>query len=405
MMQRRQFLVRVAGLATAATLPGPVLAGGRPDRIVVVGGGIIGAAIAYRLARRGARITLVDRVGASAGATSRSFAWLNAEFSKRPLHYHALSRLGLSSYRVLEQELPGLPVQWGGAVQWCTEAAAAEDLRRQVRVQQEWGYPVRLIDAAQLHALEGEIRAGDARAATFADEEGFADPAATTQLLLDKAREAGAEIVFPCEVVGLALAAGRISAVITTRGDIAADLVVVAAGVDTPTIAAMAGIDVPLLPAPGLLVHTRPMAPLLHHVAIGPVAHFKQYRDGRVVIGDDFGPPTTAAHDSLHRQPADFPDATIRDLHAQRILKQAARYLPALADAPVDRVTLGWRPLPRDGYPIVGRSARCPNLYLAVTHSGITLAAVLSELASIEMLDGVEVQALAPYRPTRFAAG
>lgn len=403
-MQRRQFLVHAAGLAIAATVPGRLSAGARPDRIVVVGGGIVGAAIAYRLARRGARVTVLDRVGAAAGATSRSFAWLNADFSKRPLHYHALSRLGLSSYRVLEQELPGLPVQWGGAVQWCTAAAAAEELRRQVRVQQEWGYPVRLIDAAQLHGLEGELRAGNARAATFAEEEGFADPVATTHMLLDQAREAGAEIVFPCEVAGLAVAAGRVTAVITSRGDIAADLLVVAAGVGTPTIAAMAGIEVPLLPAPGLLVHTRPMAPLLHRVAIGPVAHFKQYRDGRVVIGDDFGPPTTVAHDYLQSQPVDFPDAAIRDLHTQRILKQAAQSLPALADAPVDKVTLGWRPLPRDGYPIVGTSAKCPNLYLVVTHSGVTLAPVLSELASIEILDGVEVQALGPYRPSRFAA-
>jgi glycine/D-amino acid oxidase-like deaminating enzyme len=403
-MRRRQFLVRAAGLAAAATIPGRLLAGPRPNHVVVVGGGIVGAAIAYRLARRSARVTVLDRAGAAAGATGRSFAWLNADFSKRPLHYHALNRLGLSAYRVLEQELPGLPVQWGGAVQWCTQAAAADELRRQVREQQEWGYPVRLIDVAQLRALEGELRAANARAATFAEEEGFADPVATTQLLLDKAREAGAEFVFPCEVVGLAIAAGHVTAVITTRGDVAADLLVVAAGVDTPTIAAMAGVEVPLLPAPGLLVHTRPMAALLSHVAIGPDAHFKQYRDGRVVIGDDFGPPPTVAHDVLQHQPADFPNDATREVHTRRILRQAAQYLPALADAPVDRVTVGWRPLPKDGYPIVGASARCPNLYVVVTHSGVTLAAVLSELAAIEILDGVEVQALAPYRPSRFAA-
>src|SRR5208337_1738363 len=101
-----------------AALPARAFAGRPPARIVVVGGGIVGAATAYRLAKRGAHVTLVERSAPAAGATSRSFAWLNAEFSKQPLAYHQLHRYALAAYRLLEQELPGLPVQWGGAVQW-----------------------------------------------------------------------------------------------------------------------------------------------------------------------------------------------------------------------------------------------------------------------------------------------
>jgi glycine/D-amino acid oxidase-like deaminating enzyme len=261
---------------------------------------------------------------------------------------------------------------------------------------------VRLIDAEELHGLERELRPGQLRAATFAEQEGFTDPVATTRMLLDKAREAGAEIVVPCEVSGVEIRAGRVAAVRTSRGDVAADLLVVAAGVQTAAIAAMAGVDVPLVPAPGLLVHTRPLPPLLQRVAIGPAAHLKQYRDGRIVIGDDLGPPSTVAHDYLKSQPTDFPDDPVRSLHAQRILREAAQYLPAVADAVVDKVTVGWRPMPKDGYPIVGASDHCRNLYVVVTHSGVTLAPVVSELAAIEMLDAVEVQALAPYRPARF---
>jgi glycine/D-amino acid oxidase-like deaminating enzyme len=59
--------------------------------------------------------------------------------------------------------------------------------------------------------------------------------------------------------------------------------------------------------------------------------------------------------------------------------------------------------MPKDGYPIIGAGRVCPNLYLAVTHSGVTLAPLLGELATMEILDGVEVEMLAPYRQARFA--
>ena len=404
-MQRRRLLAGLGGLATVVAVPTRAFAAGRAPRVVVVGCGIIGAAIARRLAQRGAQVTLIERAGAAAGATGRSFAWLNAEFSKRPLHYHLLHRLSLAAYRMLEQELPGLPVQWGGALQWFADADAARQIREQVRQQQEWGYSVRLIDAGTFHSLEPELRPGAIAAATFAEQEGLADPVATTRLLLERATAAGAEFVAPCEVTGLDVRGGRIAAVKTSRGDLAADVLVVAAGVRTPSIAAMAGVDVPLVPAPGLLVHTRPMPLLVRHVAIGPAAHVKQYRDGRIVIGDDLGPPNSAAHELLGKQPADFPDETFRELHQRRLLGEAAQYLPQAAGAPVDRITIGWRPMPRDGYPIVGACPACPNLYLAVTHSGVTLAPLLAELAAIEIVEGVDVQLLAPYRLARFAAG
>ena len=404
-MKRRTMLRQLAGWAAAAGLVGRTRADVRARRIVVVGAGIVGAAVAFRLARRGARVTILDKAGPAAGATSRSFAWINADVSKRPQHYHELNRLGLWSYRILEQELPGLPVQWGGALQWQSDARASEDLRRQVHEQQQWGYPIRLIDEREIRDLEPELRVDGIRAAAFAEREGFLDPAATTRRLLDAAVHAGAELRAPCEATGLDVRAHGVTTVRTSCGDVAADVVVVAAGVHTPAIAAMAAVPVPLVPAPGLLVHTPPLPSRLHRVVVGPAAHIKQYRDGRVVIGDDLGPPASAAHQPLAAQPLDFPDEAIRAIHAQRLLREAAQYLPALGAAPVDRVTVGWRPMPKDGYPIVGSSRECPNLYVVVTHSGVTLAPILSELATIEILDEVEVQALAPYRLSRFIAG
>lgn len=403
-MQRRDFLKCFAGLAAVAAAPRPFFAGTPAEPIVIIGGGILGASLAYHLSRRGAQVMLLEKESPAAGATSRSFAWINAEFSKQPLHYHQLNKLGVWAYHLLEQDLSGLPVHWGGCLQWQLEATRAEELRRQVRQQQEWGYNVRLIDEKEFHDMEEEMRPGAFLAASFAGQEGFLDPVATTELLLKKAEAAGAKIIYPCEVTGIEARAGRIHAVKTSKGDFPTEFLILAAGVHTPALASMAGVHVPLVPAPGLLVHTKPMPPLLHRAVVGPDAHLKQYRDGRMVVGDDLGPPKSAVHEYLKSQPRDFPDDSIRALHSQRILKEAAQYLPQVAKAEVAKVTLGWRPMPKDGYPIVGPCSPYPNLYVVVTHSGVTLAPILGELVTQEVLDHVSVQMLEPYRASRFPA-
>lgn len=401
-MHRRSFLQCLAGFASAAVVPSRLSAGTSPERLVIIGGGILGASLAYHLARRGARVTLLEKDAPASGATGRSFAWINADFSKQPFHYHQLNRLSLMSYRILELQLPGLPVQWGGCLQWLLDAPRADQLRRQVRQQQEWGYNVRLIGEQEFRDLESQFQPGKFLAASFAEFEGFLDPVATTAFLLKNAQTSGAEIIHPCKVVGFDFESGRVRAVKTTMGPFPADFVILAAGVDTPSLASMADIHIPLVPAPGLLVHARPMPQLLRRVVVGPDAHLKQYHDGRMVIGDDLGPPQTSVHEYLSSHPLDFPTEAIRTLHQQRILKQASQYLPQVADAPVEKVTLGWRPMPKDGFPIVGPSSRCPNLYVVVTHSGVTLAPILGEIVSLEVLDGVEVRMLEPYRPSRF---
>jgi glycine/D-amino acid oxidase-like deaminating enzyme len=80
-----------------------------------------------------------------------------------------------------------------------------------------------------------------------------------------------------------------------------------------------------------------------------------------------------------------------------------AQILPQVTNIPVERVTLGYRVMPQDEYPILGFTEACPNLYVAATHSGVTLAPLIGQLAALEILDHVQVETLGPYRPSRFA--
>jgi glycine/D-amino acid oxidase-like deaminating enzyme len=151
----------------------------------------------------------------------------------------------------------------------------------------------------------------------------------------------------------------------------------------------MAGVQVPLKPSPGVLVHTVPQQPVLGRVVLSPIAHMKQKPDGRIVTGSGFG--GTPATDTS-------PET------GQRFLAHAAEVLPLFGSMRVERVTLGWRPLPKDEFPVVGFPKGRRDVYITVMHSGMTLSPLIAKLAAAEILDGVEVDMLSPYRLERFGA-
>jgi glycine/D-amino acid oxidase-like deaminating enzyme len=269
-MDRRRFIHLFSGVAAAA-LPGARRALGAPRRIGIAGGGIVGASIAYHLARRGADVTLFEKTKPASAATSSSFAWINATFSKKPHHYFHLNRLGALGYRQLEADLGGdLQVQWGGSLEWYHEPDRARWLRQQVKSHQSWGYPTRLVEVEEFRALEKNVEPGEVLAASWSEDEGSVDPVRAAEALLDHAKKNGARVVFPCEVTGIDQKWGRLAGVTTSQGDFELDVLVVAAGVDTPKIAAMAGVQVPLIESPGVLAHTKPGERLIDRVILSP---------------------------------------------------------------------------------------------------------------------------------------
>jgi glycine/D-amino acid oxidase-like deaminating enzyme len=174
----------------------------------------------------------------------------------------------------------------------------------------------------------------------------------------------------------------------TSKGPIAADFLVLASGVDTPRLAKMVGINVPLKESPGLLAHTKPLPRMLDRVALAPGTNIKQNPDGRIVTGTDFEASATL-------------DASAE--FGMKLLHNAEKFLDRLKGAQLENVTLGHRVLPQDGHPVVGFTEHRPNLYITAMHSGITLSPLIGQVAAMEILDGVAVDLLKPFRPARFA--
>jgi glycine/D-amino acid oxidase-like deaminating enzyme len=338
------------------------------NRIVVVGAGIIGASIAYHLVKRGAKVVIVEAAHPGAGATEKSLGWINATFSKRPRAYFDLNQSGVAGWRRLEIELGGeLKVQWGGSVAWAGADGTAEQLRANVRRHQEWGYATHLIDEEEFRHLLPNVSPGEFGAACHCEFEGAVDPIDALKALLRQIRERGGEVRYPLEADGLKLEGGRVTAIRAGESSVDADIVVLASGVATQRLAEMADVSIPLKESRGVLVHTRPQPKLIDRVVLAPGVHCKQKLDGRVVVGGQIVAGVgTAAGEAP--DPGD---------NGQRILREAARVLPGIRGVAVERVTVGYRVMPVDEYPVVGFSDRCPNLYIAALHSGITLAPLI----------------------------
>jgi len=387
-MRRRTFLELFAGVSVS-TLPGFRSLSKAPRRVVVVGSGIVGSSIAYHLARRGAEVTVCEKEAPASGATSKSFAWINASAGKQPYHYYRLNRLSALAYRHLEAEVGGeLQVQWGGSLEWAEGAEDARTLRRNVARQQAWGYPIDLIEDVDFNALEPGLEPGvPVLAAAWTREEGSVDPEGATRALVEAARREGARIEYPCEVTGIVLRSGTLQGVETSLGPLQADALVIAAGVDSPRLAAMAGLDVPLTDSPGLLAHAVPGPRVLGRVALAPSGAMKQKLDGSLVVSGGFS----------GRPVSDDPRG-----QAEEILRRARGLLPGAEGVRLARHTVGWRPVPEDGFPVLGFSEGAPDVYVAVMHSGITLAPLVGRLVASEILDGVQVEMLEPYRLSRF---
>ncbi len=354
---------------------------------------MLGASIAYHLARRGARVTVLEKERPAAGTTSKSFAWINATFSKEPRAYFNLNMQGIAHWHRLEEELAGdLQVDWSGAVEWHAPGEAAETLRRLARRHQEWGHASTASEGtAATEELAGqlpEVTPGDVQIAAYSSQEGAVDAVRAVEVLLRHARRYGANVIYPSQVSALQLENGQVRHVVTQNGQLDCDALVVACGVGTPAVAAMAGVNVPLKEAPGVLIHTTPLPPLTKPVTLAPRAHFRQYADGRIVAGVDFGG-------------TEVPDATFD--YGTELMARAAEYLPALPAGSLATVSRGQRVMPLDEYPIVGFAAACPNLYVAAMHSGITLAALMGHSATMEILEGVRLDYLEPYRLERFS--
>ena len=366
-------------------------------KVVIVGAGVIGAVIAYHLSQRDeVAVTLLERDIPGTGASGHSFAWANA-FGKEPRDYHTLNRRSLDMwYRLAHQLDTDIGIHYGGEMRWENDPQRVTQLRQRVQQIQAWGYPCRLITRAEMLALEPHLHPGIVSAASFSEADIHIETDRFIDVCLQRASERGAVVHPQTCVTGFVIRNGSVAALKTSDSEFPCDAVVLASGVQTTELASLAKMYIPQQRSPGIVIKTTPCAEVLHNVAVihapprdenHQYLHLRQLSDGSLRIGQ-------GTQEGINRDDS--------QQHADALLARAKAYLPAIADAEAIPTPVGYRPMPLDGFPVLGFTKAVQNLYIALMHSGVTLAPLVGEMAALEIADGARVDWFAPYRPERF---
>ncbi|WP_137157643.1 FAD-binding oxidoreductase [Rhizobium sp. FKL33] len=351
-------------------------------QIIVIGGGVIGASIAWHLAKAGARVTVF--CGEPGGvATPNSFAWINANWGN-PEPYFRLRITAMTGWRRLAAAVPGVAPEWCGSICY---VLPPEELEKFAVEQTGWGYGVKRILREEVQRIEPAIKHAPEWALKI-DEEGMVEPRPVALALLADAERLGAKIRTGVEISALALRDRRVVGVVTEEGVTEADEIILAAGAATADLAATAGVRIPMSASPGLIIDTKPAPPMLEHIVVAPQMEMRQAPDGRIIASTSFN----------GTDPGADPAAT-----ARRVFDDMCSRLVGGEQLELEGYRIGYRPIPEDGFSIVGRADGVEGLYVAVTHSGITLAPALGEFAAKEVLDGISEPLLASYRLSRFS--
>lgn len=349
-------------------------------QIVVIGAGIVGASIAYHLARAGAAVSVIERGRPASGASGASFAWIG-KGPTPPRPAQALLRESvIEDYRRLEQELPDLHVRWTGSVQWDDSGRDPESAGEGVVLRRD-----------ELAQLEPHLVHTPARA-VFNRSDGALDPTAVVRALLAGAEEAGARVRLDEPVVGFVREGPEVTGVRTASGVVPADVVVIAAGADSVELCEDLGIGLPLAPSPAILVTLSAAPDVIRTLLSSDRIEVRQTDEG-----------TFRAVREHHGETAD------QELHevGREVLGRVRAALSGMDDVELTRVQVGVRPMPTDDDPVIGPLPGLSGAYVAVMHSGVTLAATLGRLVADDILDEREPPELAPLRPTttRLRAG
>lgn len=365
--------------------------------VAVVGAGVVGASIAWRLSQAGARVKVIERSRPAAGASGATFAWVNAS-AKSPRDYFELNLAGLREHQRLVEELGGAP--WyhpGGNLVWVAEDELPA-VQRRVEELRAWGYWAEWRTAREVQAdLEPGLRFPDpATQLVFYPEEAWVDVPLLVSTLLELARSAGAGVIEGDPVIAIEVAGGQVHGLRLRSGAaFAVHAVVNAAGPWADRIAGLLGLPLPLAPSAGLVVRVAVPGEPIRRVLHTPVVNVRPDGPGHVLLH----------HGDADAQLGNRREVSVEDPLSRMLLERARQVLDGLDGAELVAAAVGIRPIPADERSCIGAVSAVGGYYEAVTHSGVTLGPLIGRLLAQEILTGEVEPIAAPFRPDRFPRG
>lgn len=362
--------------------------------VVVLGAGAIGCATAYFLARDGLRVTVVEKEGIASGASGYALGLLN------PLHGTGIpgpvAAMAQDGYDMHQELWPALQEESGVDIQasmmpqleLCLDEAQADDLKKEiVRWDATDGFSARWLEPGEARRLEPRITE-DLVGAVLLENLGSLDSYRFTLALAQAAEHHGARFVSG-EVIGLGSAGGRVTSAVLGRGEVPCDAVVVAMGPWSSGVSDWLGIDVPVEPLKGQMIHLEGMNPPLEYCVYSH-CFVVQKGDGLVWIG-------------ATEEETGFDDTTTSGAR-NLLMEQALRQMPGLADLGFLRQTACLRPVTPDYLPLLGRVPGWEGVYLATgaEKKGILIGPPMGRAAADLVLNAEVPLSIAPFALDRF---
>ena len=382
--------------------------------IVIIGGGIMGSAIAYYCAKKGRRVLVIERrdqASGSAGATDGVVGF----HTKKPGLQMELAVRSIALFPSLSEEL-GVDIEYGdrcGGLQPVEDQEQWELMEAMSSQQRASGVDIRMIGIDEARQIEPQL-SPKLLGALYSPTSGKVNPIFLTFAFAAAAKRLGAVFLNETEVTGILRDREKVLGVKTARAECPADQVVIAAGSWSAPVAEMAGVSIPIKPRKGQIVITEQIGHFMTTTVqcarynmikfrpesitdetilrTGSSLSIEQTEDGAMVIGctREF-----AGYDT---------ENTLEGV--EMIVRRAAQFFPALKDIHVIRTFAGLRPYTPDGSPLLGEMESLKGLYVAAGHEGdgIALAPITGVLMSELLVDGKTSFPLEPFSPNRFQA-
>jgi len=354
---------------------------GRPG-VVVVGGGLIGCAAAYSLAKRGLRVMVLEREDIASGASGACDGHVCCQ-SKAPGVHLDLAQRSVALYRTLSEELEeDTGFRQCGSWLIAETPEELEALATATQERQADGMEVGLHTGEEARAAEPILTKALA-GGSFCPIDGQTDPWRKTLAFYRAARRLGAQFALGADVKRVLVDGDRVTGVETSTGRIQAGAVLLAAGAWTARLCEGIGVLLPVQPRRGEMLVTEPMPRMLSSVILhAPYVASKldrnaerpatlvleQIDEGNLLIG------STRSYTGL--------DVRNTPQGVAAIAREAYRLAPGLRDLSLIRCFSGLRPCSGDGLPLVGPVPGLEGLFVATGHEGdgVALAPVTGEI-------------------------
>jgi glycine/D-amino acid oxidase-like deaminating enzyme len=363
-----------------------------PD-VLVVGGGLVGTAVAYGLAREGAKVTVLDQGDGGFRASRGNFGlvWVQGKgygLSPYARWSRSASRLwpGLAAALLEETGIDVSLKQPGGFHLCFSDEELAEREKRLSTLQTELGgeYPYQLLDARELRERIPVV-GPEVIGASYTPMDGHVNPLKLLRALHDAMQRRGVTLING-EDIGRIVPEPNGFAVHSKNAVWRAPKVVLSAGLGNRALSAQVGLHAPVAPNRGQVLVSERVAPFLHY----PTINVRQTDEGSVQFGDSM-------------EEVGYNDFTTADV-LSTIARRGVRAFPLLKNVRLVRTWAALRVYSPDGFPIYEQSLQYPGAFVVTCHSGVTLAAAHAMRIAPWIKGGPIPDELTAFRGGRFLA-